>query len=69
MDTENFVVNNGCEGEIIEDLSAVAPDIDTSILAEAFVVETINLRDLTRFMVSTDQSDAFWVSDLKGEQK
>ena len=69
MDTENFVVNNGCEGEVIEDLCAVAPDINTSILTEALIVETIYLRDLTRFMVSTDQSDALWISDLQGEQE
>ena len=69
MDAEYFVVDNGSEGKVIEDLCAVAPDIDTSILSEAFIVETINLRDLTRFMVSTDQSDALWISDLKGEQE
>jgi len=68
VDAENFVVDNGCEGQIVKDLCAVAPDIDTSILTEAFVVETIDLRNLTRFMVTTDQGNTLWISDLEGEQ-
>lgn len=34
-------------------------------LAEAFVVEAVHLRDLSRLVVPSNQRDAIWVSHLR----
>ena len=69
MHAENFVIDDSCEGEVVENFSTVAPDVDRAVLAEAFIVESVNLGDLTRLVVTSDQSDTLWVADLKCQQK
>lgn len=66
MHTEDAIINGRGKSKIVEDLSAVAPDIQGAILSETFIVETINLRDLTAFVVPADEGDAVRVSDLRG---
>lgn len=69
MDAENFVVNDGSEGKVVEDFGAVAPDVDRAVFAEALVVESVDLSDLTRLVIASDQSDTFRVTNFQGEQK
>lgn len=64
MNTENLVINESRETEVVEDLSAVSPNIDGAILSKALVIKAIDLCDLTTLVVTTDQSDAVWVSHL-----
>ena len=69
MDAENFVVNDGSEGKVVEDFGAVAPDVDRAVFAEALVVESVDLSDLTRLVIASDQSDTLRVTNFQGEQK
>lgn len=69
MNAEDFIVNYGCEGEVIEDFGAVAPHVDRAILFEALVVEAVNLGDLARLVISTNQSDSFWVAHFQGQKQ
>ena len=39
MHTEDSVVDEGGETEVVKDLSAVPPDVQTAIFAQALVVE------------------------------
>jgi hypothetical protein len=55
---ENLAVNNGCEGEEVEDLTTRLPDRCISVLCLTLLVETVNLSDLSRFVVATNQSDS-----------
>lgn len=43
MDTEDAAVDEGGEREVVKHISAVAPDVDRAVLAQALVVEAINL--------------------------
>ena len=45
MDTEDLAVDDGGEGEVVEDLGAVPPHRDAHILPQALVIEAVNLRD------------------------
>ena len=69
MDTENFVVDNRCQGQIIEYFCAVSPDIDWAIFAKAFIIKAINLSDLSTLVIASYKSDTFRVSDFKSEQE
>ena len=54
-------VHNCCEREVVENFATVPPDIGGAVLALAFVVEPINLRNLSRLMVASDESDTIRV--------
>lgn len=43
---ENPFVNNSSQGQKVEDFSAVAPYVDRAVLAEALIIEAINLSNL-----------------------
>ena len=69
MDAENFVVDDGGKGQVVEDFGAVAPDVDRAVFAEALVVESVDLSDLTRLVIASDQGDTLRVTNFQGEQK
>ena len=69
MHTENFIVDDGCKCQVIEDVRAIAPNIYTAVFSEAFIVEAINLSNLSALVISSDQSNTLWVTHLKGQQK
>lgn len=46
MHTENFVVNDRSQRQVVEDIRTVLPNIQTSVLPETLVIESINLGDL-----------------------
>lgn len=67
MDTKDLVVNDGREGQVVENLRAVAPHVHTAILAQTLIVEPIHLRDLSTLVVATDQCDAVGIANLRSE--
>ena len=62
MDAKYLSVDDGSEGEEVEDLAAGLPYGSIAVLGLAFLVETVDLGNLSRFVVSTDQCDAVWES-------
>ena len=65
MDAKDLVVNNSCQRQIIENFCAIAPYIYRAVLSEAFIVETVDLCDLSALVVASNESDSFWVSHLQ----
>ena len=41
MHTEYLIVYNGCQCEVIKYLSAIAPNVDRTVLSQALIVEAI----------------------------
>jgi hypothetical protein len=69
MKAEDLAIDQGCEREVVEEIGEVFPDIGIPIFAEALVIEAIDLSDLTGFMVTTQNGNALWVADLKGDKE
>ena len=69
MDAEDLLLDDSADGEVIEDVSAVAPDIHGTVLAEALVVETVDLGNLAGFVVASDKTYTSGVLDLQEEKK
>lgn len=65
MYTQYFVVNDGCQSETVEYISAVLPDIQRAILPQTFIIEAIHLGYLAGLMVSSDEGYPWSVSDLQ----
>lgn len=54
MDAEEFLFDDRRKRKIIENFSAVSPNIQGAKFTEAFIVETVDLSDLSRFMITSD---------------
>lgn len=65
VDTEDLIVDDGRQTQIVEDLSAVSPHVYRAILLQALIVESIHLSNLSRLMVSTNQGNAIGVSHFQ----
>lgn len=68
MDAEDTAVDDSSEGEVVEDLAAVAPDVRGAVLALALVEEAVHLRDLPRLVVPPDERDPVGVAHFVCEQ-
>mmetsp|Transcript_2978 Transcript_2978/g.5622 ORF Transcript_2978/g.5622 Transcript_2978/m.5622 type:complete len:332 (+) Transcript_2978:1011-2006(+) len=66
---EYLVLDDGREGEVIEYLGAVPPDVDAAVFAEALVVKSVDLGDLAGFVIAPDERDAVGVADFEGEEE
>ena len=44
------------------------PDVGVTVFARAFGVETIGLGDATRFVVTSNEVDALWVSKFQADE-
>lgn len=69
VEAEDLVVDEGGKGEVVEQVGEVLPDIGISVLAEALVVEAVDLSDLTRLVVAAEDGDALGISDLQGDEQ
>ena len=69
MDAENFIINNCSKCKIIKYVSTVSPYIYASILPQAFIIKSINLRYLSTFVIAPDQCNSFGVSHFKCQKQ
>lgn len=69
VETEDLVFDEGGEGEVVEQIGEVLPDIGVAVLAQAFIVEPINLGDLTGLVVPTKDGDPLGVTDFKAHEE
>ena len=69
MQAENLVVDQGSERKIVEEVGEVLPDIGVAVFSQAFVVEAIDLRDLSGFVVAAENRDSLRIADLEGDEE
>jgi len=64
-----LIGNNSSQRKIIEKLSEILPDIGIAVFSVALIVETIDLSDLSAFMVSSEKSDSVLISNFQSQEK
>jgi hypothetical protein len=69
MDAKYAAIYDGTQRKIIEDFAAPAPHVAAAVLALTFVVEPVYLRDLSRLVVSTDESYAIRISHFERQKE
>ena len=68
MNTEDSVVDDGSDGKIVENVSAVPPYIQRSKFPQALIIESINLSDLSALVIPSNEGDHIWVPDFIGKE-
>ena len=68
MHAENFLVDEGGDGEAIEDVAKDAPESDR-VPAFALVVETVNSIDLCTFVIASQKEEVLGILDFVAEKK
>ena len=65
VNTEHSSINNSGQSEEVEDLAAGLPHRSVAVFLLTFLVEAVDLGDLSRLVVSTEDSNALGVSNLE----
>ena len=69
VQAEDLVVDKSGEGKVVEEIGKVFPDIGVAIFSEAFIIEPVDLCDLSRLVVSTENCDSRRISDLQSDKE
>ncbi len=65
---KDLSVDDGRETEVIEHFCAAAPNSRRAVLAQTLVIEPVDLGDLSRLVIPSDQHDPIRVANLKAKQ-
>ena len=66
---EDLILDQGGQGQVVEQIGEVLPDVGVAIFPEALIVEAVDLGDLAGLVVSAKDGDALRVSDLEGDEE
>mmetsp|Transcript_7641 Transcript_7641/g.22879 ORF Transcript_7641/g.22879 Transcript_7641/m.22879 type:complete len:248 (-) Transcript_7641:431-1174(-) len=66
---EHDAVHQGGQRQVVKHLNAVPPHVQRSVLAEALVIKSVDLRDLPRLVVPPYQEDPVRVPDLESQKE
>lgn len=69
MKAEDLVIDEGSERKVVEEVCKVLPDVGIAVFAKTLVVESVNLGDLTRLVVSSEDGDALGIADFEGNEE
>mmetsp|Transcript_18871 Transcript_18871/g.52453 ORF Transcript_18871/g.52453 Transcript_18871/m.52453 type:complete len:274 (+) Transcript_18871:788-1609(+) len=66
---QDLLIDEGGKAEAIEALYAVSPHARVAVLAQAFIVKAVHLRNLSRLVISAEKRDVGRVLELEAEQQ
>jgi hypothetical protein len=69
MNTKHFAIHDSTQSQKVKHLTTISPHTRTPIFPHTFIVETVDLGDLTRFVVPSDKGDAIWITNFQGEEE
>ena len=67
MNTEYLVVDDHTQGQEIKHISEIMPNICVAVFSKTFVIESIDLSDLSRFMVSSKNGYTMSETDFESD--
>jgi hypothetical protein len=65
----DLVLDECCKGEKIEEIGEVPPDVGVPVLPQALVVKTVDLSDLTRLVVASEDGYTIAISQLHRDEE
>ena len=69
MNTKDLAFNDCTDTEVIKYVHAVLPGICVSILTDVFIIEPIDLRNLSCFVIPSQKSYVSWIPDFETHEE
>lgn len=69
VQTEDLTVNEGSQRQVIEQIREILPDICVSVFSKTFIVESVDLGDLTGLVVAAQYRNTLAVTNLEGHEE
>ena len=69
MKAENLILDDGSQRKVVEELSEVSPHVSVTVLPKALVIESVDLSDLSRLVVASENGDSILISHFEYDQK
>ena len=69
VEAEDLVFDDSCQGQVVKKLSELLPDVGVAILPQAFVIEPVDLGDLTRLVISSQDGDSVLIAHLERDKQ
>src|SRR3569833_3399870 len=69
MDTEYLSFYYGTKAQIVKHLCAVHPGVGITVLSEGLIEESIHCRNLSSFVVSSQQCNESWILQFQAQQQ
>ena len=69
METENISIDYSGKRKVIEKRGKVLPDVGISIFSKALIVESVDLSNLLRLVVASENGDSIGVSNLESNKE
>jgi len=66
---EDVSLNDSSQWKIVKERSEVLPNVCISVFSKALIVEAIDLSNLLGLVVTSQDGDSVWISDLEGYQE
>lgn len=62
MDAEDLIIDDHAQGQKVEHVRKIMPNISIAVFSRAFGIEAVGLSDAARLMVAADKMNAMGVS-------
>ena len=69
VQAENLILHHSRQRKVVEEISQVFPHIRVAVLAEALIVEAIDLRDLSALVVASQDRDSVLEAHFQADQQ
>ena len=69
MEAEDLVAYHGGKWKIVKKLCKTAPNIRITIFTQTFVIKSVNLGDLSAFVVSAQNRYSIRISYFQGDEQ
>lgn len=62
MNTKYFSINDSSKWEVIKNVGTVLPRVGIPVFSDYFIIESVNLGDLSGFMITSKKSNVLRIS-------
>ena len=69
MQAEDLVLDDGGQWQVIEQVGEVLPHVRVAVLTQAFVIEAVDLGDLTTLVIAPKNGDPVLEAHFEADQK
>jgi hypothetical protein len=69
MHTKHPPIHHRPQTQIVKYITTISPHVTTSIFPLTLVVESVDLGDLTRFMITPYEGYTIWIADFEEKEE